>query len=519
MRATILLTALACGIAGMVSAQELIPAPLARALRGGTTLEQYLARVMTPFRGAAGPDGTMTRESIKEQMRRQRAATRQLTLVEFTTLDLDGDGVVTPAETRADGSTPGARTAQRLARRLMAADADGDGSVSLAEAYRHATKSERGFDPASRPSSAADPGLEGYLALGDGERVTAAQVADKAVAAFREVDADGDTVLSRQELASIAGRMPDLRPLRVPPALSPEVASGCVFPAPSAKAQTVLIGTYEGDAIASVHVGNPHEETTSSNIVVQPGETPLYIVVASYEPQIWAVSGAVERVEQFVVAAPEAGERSGVVGLAKDRVAFGGAHGRSCINYFHKSGSDETASARRAFAAAVGREADKVRGIYSLSSVSVPEMEFENLAPRDSRHPAPAGFDPATWGQALRFSPRGLAQFEPQQVISAAPAQAYEVLPQGIGLAQLVASGHLERSRNGYRIVKPIPHFPAGLNGAHSVTFVLAKGVPMPGGSPGHSCVISEETGEPLRAGALCRARRVGTNPDGAFKR
>ena len=39
---------------------------------------------------------------------------------------------------------------------------------------------------------------------------------------------------------------------------------------------------------------------------------------------------------------------------------------------------------------------------------------------------------------------------------------------------------------------------PAGLNGAHSVRFILAKGVPMPDGRPGHSTVISEETGQPV---------------------
>lgn len=41
--------------------------------------------------------------------------------------------------------------------------------------------------------------------------------------------------------------------------------------------------------------------------------------------------------------------------------------------------------------------------------------------------------------------------------------------------------------------------FPAGLAGAHSVKFLLLRGVPKPDGNPGHSTVISEETGEALR--------------------
>lgn len=50
---------------------------------------------------------------------------------------------------------------------------------------------------------------------------------------------------------------------------------------------------------------------------------------------------------------------------------------------------------------------------------------------------------------------------------------------------------------SGYRIIKKM-RFPAGLNGGHSVRFMLAKGVPMPEGSPGHSEVLSEETGASL---------------------
>jgi len=42
------------------------------------------------------------------------------------------------------------------------------------------------------------------------------------------------------------------------------------------------------------------------------------------------------------------------------------------------------------------------------------------------------------------------------------------------------------------------------LYGAHSVTFVLGTGVPMPAGTPGHSCVVSEATGRPLANEMIC---------------
>jgi hypothetical protein len=40
--------------------------------------------------------------------------------------------------------------------------------------------------------------------------------------------------------------------------------------------------------------------------------------------------------------------------------------------------------------------------------------------------------------------------------------------------------------------------FPGGLTGAHSVNFLLRRGVPKPSGHPGHSTVVSEDTGEKL---------------------
>ena len=44
---------------------------------------------------------------------------------------------------------------------------------------------------------------------------------------------------------------------------------------------------------------------------------------------------------------------------------------------------------------------------------------------------------------------------------------------------------------------------PAGLHGAHSVVFVLEKGVPHPRGDAGHSVILDQATGACM--GAVCR--------------
>lgn len=494
---------------GAAMAQEQ-PAPfppvLSNRLQLNGTLELYLKQVMDPFRAAAGRSGVLQRKDVVSRAQKQDAATRQKIVAQLIELDIDRDGVVTAAEIEAVRNLPRGRAMTFLADALLAER--GGTSLSIIDVYK---------DQPPVDSGRLDTTLEGYLALGDGEQVTAAQVIEQALATFRAVDTDGNTVIAAEEMAFAEPRIAKLRVNRtLERAL--EIAGlsedRCAFPPPSATAETVLLGAYEGEALASVYIGQPDAETSASNVVVQPGDTPLYIVAVSHEAQIWSVSGAVERVEKFIVAAPAAGERSGVAGLPRDRVAFGAAYGPPCIDHFYRSGTGETARARRAFQRAVGEEADHVGGAYGLVSITVPDMAVAEV-PRGSGPPAPEGFDARTWREALRFSPGGLARFDPASVVSMQPAQSYEVLPQQIGLAQLVYSGHLERSGGTFRIARPIPYFPAGLNGAHSVTFVLGKGVPMPGGSPGHSCVIVEETGEPASPRPACRVKR---DSGGAFK-
>jgi hypothetical protein len=95
-----------------------------------------------------------------------------------------------------------------------------------------------------------------------------------------------------------------------------------------------------------------------------------------------------------------------------------------------------------------------------------------------------------------RFSPGGVVEIDPAKVTATAAVERYQVLPQQAGLIQLVEDGTLTQNRSGDFLVHRKTRFPAELNGAHSVRFLVLRGVPMPDGDPGHSCVVMEETGE-----------------------
>ena len=97
----------------------------------------------------------------------------------------------------------------------------------------------------------------------------------------------------------------------------------------------------------------------------------------------------------------------------------------------------------------------------------------------------------------LRFHPVGLREIDPENVVSDGDVLAYDVLPQQAGLLQLLLDGKLTYTKDDFfMITEEIPRFPAGLNGGHLVKFMLAEGVPMPSGSPGHSSVYLAETGK-----------------------
>jgi len=489
--------------------EEPYPLPFARNLREGQTMEAFLLTVMSPFRNGVGREGALTRAMVDRLATQGDVAAKTAVLSQFAKLDLNQDGTVSKAEIEELRARPDGNVTLAMSGALLLADADKDGNITLLEAYMRAKPAQPG----------ARGNLSDYLALGDGSKVTAQQVMEQAMTLFRSIDMDGNTTLSRDEIVNVAARIPaDVRRNIV--SQQSNNTAPCEFPRPSVAAETVLLGTYEGDAMANVHVGNPYDETTTSNITIQPGKTPLYIVATSYEAQIWVLSGAVERVEKLVIAAPRGGARSGVVGLARDRVSFAGKAGQACMNYFYKSGTRETAQARKAFEARLGSDVDHVGGIYSLSSVSLPDMTFKDLAPSASSRTAPGDFEAESWRSGLQFTPRGLVRFDPTSVVASEPARPYEVLPQEFGLSQLVGSGHLERHGSAmFRIVRPIAQFPAGLAGAHAVQFALADGVPMPAGDPGHSCVTSEGANEAIGKSAVaCGMIRPALDPLAKFK-
>ena len=474
------------------------------------------------------------------------SAQRAQRVHQWASLDLDGDGRVTRAEAER-AKLPQAMTALRpqgitadptrkqiaaildkLVAETMGQDIDGDGAVTLAEVLQAGVPNAVQQAAAQRAMTRA---LLVPLALdrnADGV-VSAAEFDTSVVEAFAAIDADGDGMLGPGELEAGRQRGNERQRLLQQVAASAAKAKACAFPAPPRGAKIIQLGTYQGEALSNVSIGGDEVETSVAQIAIEAGDDPLYIVAASYEAMIWQFTGATERVAMFIAAAqqPAAGGRPrvGVTGLSAARIYI--APQANCLNHFSNAKGSDGLVAKGELSGLLGRLADDMIGVYALSKVALPSgivspgAAYPNRLATSEMAPG-AGL----WKEVLRSQPGGVAVNDPARVVAALPVRRYEVLPQAAGLAQLLDEGALEVAgearvieigkgapafsgtfqewarRHGsrtvpteFRIVKKM-RFPAGLNGGHSVRFILAKGVPMPDGSPGHSAVISEETGQ-----------------------
>jgi hypothetical protein len=487
---------------------EALPDILLERLHAGATLEQYVAQLAAALRQADRQRDGLDREDVALARAVEGARARAAAVSEVLAHDLDGDLIVTQAEMLRlrEGEEPGrSRMAEALLERF---DTDGDDRITIAEAAAGAAPPRGGA------------GLDALLALdpnGDG-RVTAAELGKRAERAFALVDRDGDGTLSPKEFALITERVREAQAARYAPT--------CAMPPVPAGARLIAYSGYESDAISSVAVGGPDQETNLLDVTIEPGREPLYLVLSSYESMVWRLSGATGRVARVVVSSYHSARRApvgqvgptaaravvvpsadelggmsaaGVVGVPADRVTIGS---RSCPRYGSTAGDP---AMRASLQRSLGRTPDAMFGAYSANRISLPSGAITK-AERDTA-PAPAGFDPTVWREAVRFWPGGLVHVDPATVVAKVRVAKYQVLPSQMGLAQLVGAGAaVNQGSDRFRIVRPIARMPPSMGGSHSATLVFARGVPVPPGDPVHSCIVREDSDE--RTGAACGLRR-----------
>lgn len=487
--------------------------------------------------------------------RMARAQGVAIGLGQWAKFDLDGDRIVTRAEVergakaeilrmRFGGSDPRVqasinRTIADAVARHMEADGNGDGQITLEEAATHAEKPGL-FNRVAEP-------LPGGFDLDKDGTITQAEYDRMVDEVIGGIDTNANGIFDGEELTGIAnavGRAAAAVWNKTREELKAreraELKAQCSAPEPIKDARLVLVGAYEGKGVSNVSIGGDDQEVSVAHLQIEEGSEPLEIYVTISDASILHVTGARERVKRLVATSRQgAGARKvpriGVVGLPKERVAF--LAKSDCLPDFSNGSEASSAGVVGSLTELVGKAPDVTIGVYGIGKLSLPSGHNDGAAQLPKRRILPVASEgQAKWKEMLRFAPAGLANFTADEVVAPLHVAPYAVLPQEAGMAQLMDEGAIVAvGRNtvrqyggttvvgdakvigmepdaiyfeprGLRIVKKIT-MPAGLNGAHSAAFVLGKGVPVPDGDPGHSCVISEETGKLVlgHSGSRCQ--------------
>lgn len=445
---------------------------------------------------------------------------------------LDADGVVTREDFDRLESVQAAQIRSQKIGSFLAYDLDGNLSVEREEvsAFAEANRNRNGRAEIEIAFLNNDSNDDGALSIeeisifvkNDNKKLRRGNSQREQLQLF---DVNGDGTVSVQEVSEAIKKISD-EPIPEPTNTHQRKAKAvCELPPPSAGAEIIAVSGYEGDALSTVAVSGLDDETTVVSIKIEEGDKPLYIFANVYQSNIWKITGATDRVEKFVVqqVRTKTGPGAGVSGLEEGVVSF--VPTGSCGKYAKSSEGGEALLLKSKLGFALGRPVDKVVAHYTLENVELPSGKVKKRNSSQRTGPIiqtdrgafaivdgkPVNIEKGKFGRAesslKRFHPGGIVAIDLNSVVAPSPVEAYDVLPQEAGILQLLNSGHLRKTSDGYYVIeKTFARFPAGLSGAHGVKFILAKGVELPGGSPGHSTVISEETGECL-AGARCRMR------------
>lgn len=553
---------------------DAIPAAMIETLLQPDQFEQkYVATMAGVLRANARETGALTLADIEAAEARQKRELSRSRLRDAMAYDQNFDLKVTEDEIRTSfndrrarrgDDTPAAERKkmleQQVAGILARYDTDKDGVITSREAGTPPENDERWpyrRSGNSRDLLALDPDKDGTL--------TGVEMEALARKAFRTVDKNRDGTISREETQGLA------KVIRVNRLKS----SGCALPAAGPQEKVMMIYTAGGGAWSDIALGGEARETNAVTLDIGTGAEPLYLVVASQKPVIWRVTGDTARISRMVLAGPVSAQQmeldpdggrvilspskgkevlAGVTGLPTEKVLFlKGDNHQNCLpiglqmhfgsgQVRHVSSIEGEESSLKML---LGRDADQQYAGYNPVKLAVGSDKISALPPAENTAPAPEGFDPEVWKQALVLQPGGVAFSKGESIVTEARPQVYKILPGWVGLAQMVKQGILKaekmappatriivtdgmsmmvvRNSGGgavvknsdariivtddweFRILKDADAFPVGLDGAFSTQFVLPKGIKLPDMKRrGASCIRLEEGAEAPKNTPLC---------------
>ncbi|TBW32772.1 hypothetical protein EYW49_21735 [Siculibacillus lacustris] len=371
------------------------PAVLQAMIGVGVTVASVTERARTIFkRSDADGDGSLTAADGRLADSVAQTTMRAASVMNLFQFDLDGDGIVTEAEIRtilaferrisgpraplAGGSS---ETLDARVRAFMVADADHDGRITLQEAQTAA----RNAIEATKSVAGTEAIIVELLDYAGNRNVGLSEQAfvDLVLERFKEIDADADGTLTREEINASTLRRQEIRRAAMAArrqaeeeatrrrAVPPEVQA-CELPKPSPEAAVVLLSAYESQSLSTTAIGTREVAVGTATVSVEQGEGPVWVLLLTHKPVIWRFTGAVGRIERAILlssvdlanAGPES--LAGATGLAREKITFG----PPCLKPFTDARSIDSSRVL----ASVRKQTERdpvVAATYALSAVKV----------------------------------------------------------------------------------------------------------------------------------------------------
>jgi Ca2+-binding EF-hand superfamily protein len=460
-----------------------------------TSREGFTANILVRLSNIDSDKNGLQRSEVNRLMAIQNAQQRGRLASEFLKMDLSGDLQVTQAEIVQFLGSDQRFVTETAQQKMTKLDFDNNGVITLQEALDEKIDSRFiGREDFPQKLMALDPNNDDQLTIEELRAV--------ATRFFDAFDTDRNGFISHDENDPIETQRKILNQIYS------HRQAGCSFQNPASASLLLAYSQYRGRTYSDVYIGGDSIETTVINVEVKPGKQPLYLLLRSNESVIWHFSGDTKRIEKVVTASEISANRrnaiarpltsaTGVIGIAADKVQITNG---TCLPDFNAVNT-KTVS-QEILRAALGRKLDEIGEANAPGNLVLPPLR---TLPLDQKSTVPKSFDAEIWkNMVTEYSPAEFQSVNSAEVVAAEPVGSYKILPGYMGLAQLAGSGHLDHYKDKiFTIRKPFAHFPIGLAGGNSVTFVLPKGIEKPKGELGHSCIMSEE--EAVAQNWVCR--------------
>jgi len=412
-------------------------------MRGRSSIADIRAFAMSDFEREdidGGGIGASDQELADQLSAARNRATR---LSDIFSHDLDGDGAVTmdelrrallpqarqPLRSAAGPTTPTAEQIAKTLEKLIAEkelpDSDGDG---------RATTPEIMTDVARRSSSGTAGGsgrIGGRFDLdGDGTTTRAEfEAALDAVLAVLDADSDGsvsvrDQMAFNEACSAVEERVSKARLEESARAAGRQKAVGCPFPRAPEGAQVVYLGLHKSPTLSTLTLSRRTQPTYLTDVVIDEGERPIYLLTAAFGPMILRLSGAVGRLAHIA----SVSERElGVVGVPRDR--FSWASDRQCKmgGWDSRDQTSQWVFSQGFLEAVAGRTVDIAISEDSPGMIALPSGDLAEREPILGQIEVPEVPYGPIWRRYSYFTPQGMVAVTADEVIAPTPAVPYEL--------------------------------------------------------------------------------------------